>query len=102
MTSVELVEGERLEQKIERIMENKEAIKDGAPLIYTDRKEGILAGYNIRTDRWEVAAEAMDLVHKNTVAKREGKAEMMVSKKADDGDKKDGGAESVQGTEKSG
>jgi len=33
------IEGETLEQKIERITTNKEPIKDGAPLIYTDRKD---------------------------------------------------------------
>ena len=29
--------GERLEEKIQRITSNKEPIKDGAPLIYTER-----------------------------------------------------------------
>ena len=32
-------EGETIEQKIERITTNKEPIKDGAPLIYTERKK---------------------------------------------------------------
>ena len=35
------VEGETIETKCKRILVNKEPIKDGAPLIYTDRKEGI-------------------------------------------------------------
>ena len=30
-------EGERIEEKIERILNNKEPIKDTAPQVYTDR-----------------------------------------------------------------
>lgn len=64
-------QGETIEMKIERIMSNKEPIKDGAPLIYTERKEGVLAGYDIRTDRFEVAIEAMDKVTKSALTKRD-------------------------------
>lgn len=64
-------EGEPIETKIERITNNKEPITDGAPLIYTERKEGVLAGYNPRTDKWEIAIEAMDTVSKTNIAKRE-------------------------------
>lgn len=64
LRSPERSEGEMIETKVERIMTNKEAIKDGAPIIYTEKSEGIQAAYNIRTDRWEIAVEAMDKVHK--------------------------------------
>lgn len=63
--------GERIEEKINRIVNNKEPISDGAPLIYTDRSEGIKAETNIKTDRWEIAVEAMDYVSKSHMAKRE-------------------------------
>jgi len=63
--------GETIEQKINRITNNKEPIKDGAPLIYTDRKNGVQPQYDIRTDRFEVAVEAMDKVSKAEFAKRE-------------------------------
>ena len=68
--SVEKVEGEPIELKIERIIANKEPIKDGAPEIFTKRSQGVLAGYNIRTDRWEVACEAMDYISRSKQAKR--------------------------------
>jgi len=84
------IEGETIEQKIERITSNKEPITDGAPLIYTDRKDGVQAGYNIRTDRFEVAIDAMDIVTKSALAKREQRAKMEIVK--------DSGAESVEGT----
>lgn len=74
LKSVEKLEGEPIEYKIERIVNNGEPITDGAPNIYTERKEGVLSAYNIRTDRWEVACDAMDIVAKNIEAKRDGKA----------------------------
>ncbi len=88
------VQGETIEQKVERILSNKEPIKDGAPLVYTDRADGVMAGYNIRTDRWEVAVEAMDKVQKAVTAKRDNKAKMEVVK--------DSGAETIQGTNTTG
>lgn len=63
-------EGERLELKIERITNNKEPITDTAPIIYTERKDGVLPDYNIRTDRFEYAIEAMDKVDKTYKAQR--------------------------------
>jgi len=84
-------EGETIEQKVERVTINKEPIKDGAPLIYTERKDGVQAGYDIRTDRFEVALDAMDYVARSVQAKRENNAKLKVVKD-------DGGAEPTQGT----
>lgn len=63
-------EGESIENKVNRILINKEPITDGAPLIYTKRQDGVLPGYNIRTDRFDVAIEAMDKVSKSKLTKR--------------------------------
>ena len=71
------VEGETIEMKVERITVNREPITDGAPLIYTERKQGVLAGYDIRTDRFEIAIEAMDKVSKSNQAKREEKGKVI-------------------------
>jgi hypothetical protein len=87
-------EGETIEQKVERVLSNKEPIKDGAPLIYTDRKDGVQAGNNIKTDRWEVAVEAMDKVQKAIAAKRDNKATMNVVKNNE--------VEPIQGTNSTG
>lgn len=65
--------GERVEQKIERILSSKEPITDGAPRVYTDRKDGVKPEYDIRTDRFEIAIEAMDKVNKSHVARREAR-----------------------------
>lgn len=69
--SVETFEGELLEHKVARITQNKEPITDGAPIIYTERKDGVRPDYNIRTDRWDIAIDAMDKVNKSKIAKRE-------------------------------
>lgn len=73
-------EGEPIEAKVRRLLQNKEAIKEEKPLIYTERKDGVVSGYNIRTDRWEVATDAMDLVTRNKIAQREGKIDPKVIK----------------------
>lgn len=96
---VEKLEGEPIEWKIERIVNNKEPITDGAPAIYTERSEGVVSAYNIRTDRWEIATEAMSKVEKSITAKRDNKGSVKDTKVVDINKNKDGGAESIQGQE---
>ena len=81
-------QGETIEQKIYRILHNKEPITDGAPLIYTERKDGINPAYDIRTDRWELAIDAMDTVNKARIAKREERHKL--GEQAKEGMKKEG------------
>ena len=66
-------EGETIEQKVDRVVNNGEPIEDGAPRIFTERRDGVGAQYDIRTDRWEVAVDAMDAVAGSLRAKREMK-----------------------------
>lgn len=73
--------GEMIEQKVERIMTNSEPISDGAPIIYTERKDGVMPEYDVRTDRWDVAIDAMDKVTKSHKAKREESAKEREDKK---------------------
>ena len=68
-TNYEYQEGESIENKVRRITENNEPITDGAPIIYTNREDGVLPAYNIRTDRWEVAQAAMEAVNQANLAK---------------------------------
>ena len=91
-------EGERIEEKIHRITNNKEPIKDGAPLIYSERKDGVLPEYNIRTDRWEIAVDAMDKVTGSHRAKREERLKGFEAKLEKANGKGDGGAEPLGGT----
>lgn len=83
LKGVESYVAETLEQKVHRIINNKEPIKDGAPVIFTDRKDGVQPSYNIRTDRFEVAVEAMDKVSRSKIARRENSAKVVPLEKKD-------------------
>ena len=41
-TNYEFQDGESIENKVQRITENNEPITDGAPIIYTNREDGVL------------------------------------------------------------
>lgn len=84
-------QGETIEQKVERIVNNKEPIKDGAPIIFTERKAGVNASHNIRTDRFKIAAEAADKISGSYKAKREERIKTRETKKDD------GKTEPIQG-----
>ena len=56
-------EGETLIKKVQRIMDENEPLKDGAPLIYTPKQTGVRADCNIRTDKWDIAMKAMNRVN---------------------------------------
>lgn len=96
-------EGETIEAKVRRVLNNKEPIKDGSPKIYTDRKDGVLPGMDVRTDRFEIAVDVMDKKAKSHVARRENsiaeraKEGMDAEKKTDKEVPKGGvgGAESI-------
>ncbi len=91
--------GESLERKIERMLANGEKLEAGnVQMIYTERSEGVAKGYDIRTDRWEVAVDAADKVSKGKIAKREVKVKPEEEGEAGSG-KGDGEAKSRQGTE---
>lgn len=98
ITRATTTEGETIETKVERIMSNKEPIKDGAPEIFTERKEGVVSAYNIRTDRWEIAADAMDYIARSEQAKRDERLKAAEPKVVDMKGKEIGGAEPTQGT----
>lgn len=60
-----------IEMKVARILNNKEPIKEpGVVTVYTERKEGVKAELNIRTDRWELALDAFDKIAADKLAKR--------------------------------
>lgn len=99
-----VTDGERMEEKIKRITTNKEPIKDRAPQIFTERKDGVKPEYNIRTDRSEIAVEAM-----SNIARQNEKRRMDIGAEAKEGMKKEaaggdnvatGGAESGTGDPK--
>lgn len=82
--TAEVYEAESIEEKVRRILDENEPITDGAPIIYTEMKDGVRPEYNIRTDRWEIAIEAMDKVSNYEMSKYLKKDEIAkVEKKVD-------------------
>ena len=66
----ESLEGETIENRVRRITLTKEPIEESAPIIYTARKDGTAPQYDIRTDKWEVAIDAMDKVAQQHLTNR--------------------------------
>lgn len=66
-------EGMTIETMVAKFLDNQIDIERSQPLIYTERREGVSAGYDIRTDRFEIALEAMDKSAGSMSAKREDK-----------------------------
>lgn len=69
LKSIEIYEGESIETKCARILQNKEPITDTAPIIYTAKKDGVLPAYNIRTDRFDIAIDAYDKITRASAKK---------------------------------
>lgn len=63
--------GENISQKMQRVTQTNEAIENTCPIIYTERKDGVLPEYDIRTDKWEIAQKAMNFVSQKKREKRQ-------------------------------
>ena len=61
--------------QMRRIMTNNEPLKDTVPLIYSERKDGVLPAHNIRTDRWDIAYQTTSHVQASAMSKRKGRLE---------------------------
>ena len=73
MGSIESFEGESIEKKVSKLIENNEPVTiGGAPIIFTEKKDGVLPQYDIRTDKWDIAQSAMDLANASKIAKSKG------------------------------
>ena len=78
------VEGERIETKVLRAMRSEGAISDGAQTVYQERSEGVNPLCDIRTDRFDIAIEAMDNVNRSRIAQRDKKVESPTGEEAGD------------------
>ncbi len=73
-------QAEPREVKLRKII-NGEAnnMEDGVfPTIYTEKKDGVQPEFDIRTDRFEIAIDAMDKINQSTanqIAKNKGETE---------------------------
>lgn len=68
------------EVKLRKIINGESSnMEDGVfPTIYTEKKDGVLPEHDIRTDRFEIAIDAIDKINQsiaNQVAKSKGETE---------------------------
>lgn len=73
-------EAEPREVKLRKIINGEASnMEDGVfPTIYTEKKDGVRPEYDIRTDRFEVAIDAMDKINQSAadqIAKNKGETE---------------------------
>lgn len=73
-------QAEPREVKLRKIISGESSnMEDGVfPTIYTEKKDGVLPEYDIRTDRFEVAIDAIDKINQsaaNQIAKNKGETE---------------------------
>lgn len=73
-------EAEPREEKLRKIISGEASnMEDGVfPTIYTEKKDGVRPEYDIRTDRFEVAIDAIDKINQSTanqIAKNKGETE---------------------------
>ena len=85
--------GESLEKELQRVKQEGGTIESTVPKIFTARGEGVVPDLNIRTDRWDVAVEAMNVVHRSQTAKKMDKFGFK-----GENEKKDSGTEPTGGT----
>lgn len=73
-------EAEPREVKLRKIISGEASnMEDGVfPTIYTEKRDGVRPEYDIRTDRFEVAIDAIDKINQsaaNQIAKNKGETE---------------------------
>lgn len=66
----ESYEGISIEQQMRRIKEGENIEMYNKPEIFTNRADGVLPQYDVRTDRFDIMQGAMDQLARTTSAKR--------------------------------
>lgn len=64
-------EGISVEQMFRNLMKGEKVETTGGDINYTDRKDGVRPEFNIRTDRFEIAQEAIDTAQKAYITGRD-------------------------------
>lgn len=82
--------GDTIETKILKLKANKEPVKDGSPIIYTERSQGVPKPFDIRTDRMEEALDLRTAMANKAVDKRGPSKKTDIGQKAAEGMKKEG------------
>ena len=79
-------EGQSIEEMIRKATATNEPIEANAPMVYTEKAKGVLPETDIRTDRFELAIDAIDKFSKSETAKEKG-VESAETETPEDGEK---------------
>lgn len=63
-------DGQSIEEYMRKALHSKEPIEASAKISYSERKDGVLPQFDIRTDRFEYAMIATDRIHASGAAQR--------------------------------
>lgn len=77
----ESYEGEAVERELEKLLDGENTLTSSGSSIYTKKADGVLPEYDIRTDRMEIAQDAMGKVNAARLDYRPWESE-----KSDDGE----------------
>lgn len=59
---INYLDGQTIETQIARAMSVNEPIDNSSPLQFTKRADGVLPDFDIRSDKWQIAQNAMTAV----------------------------------------
>lgn len=63
-------DAETIEERVRRMVHNGEPLDgDGAPILFTDKKDGVKPEHDPRADKWDIAIGGMDAISKSRTAK---------------------------------
>lgn len=66
------IEGHSIEEEVRHAVACNEPIQGGSPAdLFTERSQGVLPQYDIRTDTWAIAQNAMDKVARTAIARKD-------------------------------
>lgn len=72
VSKVDTIEGHSIEEEVRHAVACNEPIEGGAPSdLFTERSQGVLPQFDIRTDTWAIAQNAMDKVARSAIARRD-------------------------------
>lgn len=85
--------GESIEEMIRRNLATNQPISADAPMVYTEKEDEVLPEYDIRTDRQEIALDALDKYHASDAMKKANEAPRKEDAEETAGDAPNAGAE---------
>lgn len=63
LKGIETYQAKSIEREIEDIITQKKPIEASAQLMYTEKKDGVIEDFDIRTDKWEAMQRAATYVN---------------------------------------